>query len=557
MKRVLLLLPLGALLLGALAAAAWFDNGANRGVTFTPPARPLPQADGPQVGVNLLNLHAEPDPAVVSRSLEMARGMGARYARMQLPWEDIEIAGKGDFVDRRNDLDGDGSPDAVDAWRKYDYIVDTAASLGLSLTLRLERPPQWARARASATPEWQEGLTRDGNSTGPPDSLADYGDFVGRVAARYRGKVRFYQIWNEPNLKNEWNWQEPRPEDFVELLRVGASAVRAADPAAVVIFPSLSPVDGLDKRAPMTELEYLDRVYQAGGGAYFDVMSAQAYGLGQPPEEHRYVRLRSLDNWVWTRPLDTRADVSRIVLLREVMERHGDAGKAVWVGEFGWNSAPDTIPADRRTTWGEPVSEQQKGEYLVGMVERARQEWPWVGVMNVWMLRWGGAPPDPNDPTPYFALVERDFTPLPAYERLAAYLRQPTVAGVGAHTWGHAAVERIDGGWRLRFSGTRITLVGGLEGDVDPTLDGTPITLSRDGVDGMQALSADAPRDGDHTLEMRTSGDPPEWFTVERAPPPGWVWPLAVGLPTLLLAAWGAAMFGGPYRSRRSATGRR
>ncbi len=253
MKRLLLLLPLGALLLGALAAAVWFDNGANRGVAFAPPARPLPHADGPQVGVNLLNLHAEPDPAVVTRSLEMVRDMGARYVRMQLPWEDIEIAGKGDFVDRRNDLDGDGSPDALDAWRKYDRIVDTAASLGLSLTLRLERPPQWARARASATPEWQEGIARDGNSTGPPDSLADYGDFVGRVASRYRGKVRFYQIWNEPNLKNEWNWQEPRPEDFVELLRVGAAAVLAADPAAVVIFPSLSPVDGLDKRAPLLD----------------------------------------------------------------------------------------------------------------------------------------------------------------------------------------------------------------------------------------------------------------------------------------------------------------
>ncbi|MBC8075919.1 MAG: cellulase family glycosylhydrolase, partial [Chloroflexales bacterium] len=321
MKRLLLLLPLGALLLGALAAAAWLDNSANRGVTYIPPSTPLPYADGPQVGVNLLNLHAEPDPAVVARSLTMVRDMGARYVRMQLPWEDIEIAAKGDFVDRRNDLNGDGALDAVDAWRKYDRIVDTAASLGLSLTLRLERPPQWARLRAIATLEWQEGVARDGNSTGPPDTLSDYGDFVGRVAARYRGKVRFYQIWNEPNLKNEWNWQEPRPEAFVELLRVGAGAVRAADPAAVVIFPSLSPVDGLDKRAPMTELEYLDRVYVAGGGAYFDVMSAQAYGLGQPPDEHRYVRLRSRDNWTWRRPLDTRADVSRIVLLREVMER--------------------------------------------------------------------------------------------------------------------------------------------------------------------------------------------------------------------------------------------
>ena len=547
MRRLLLLLPLGALLLGALAAATWLDNSANRGVTYIPDETPLPYADGPQVGVNLFNLHAEPDPAVVTRSLQLVRAMGARYARMQLPWEDVEIAGKGDFVDRRNDLDGDGKPDAVDAWRKYDRIVDTAASLGLSLTLRLERPPQWARAKATATPEWKEGIARDGNSTGPPDNLADYGDFVGRVAARYRGKVRFYQLWNEPNLKNEWNWQEPRPENFVALLRVGAGAIRAADPGAVVIFPSLSPVDGLDKRAPMTELEYLDRVYEAGGGAYFDIMSAQAYGLGQPPDEHRYVRLRTPGNWVWTRPLDTRADVSRVVLLREVMERHGDARKAVWVGEFGWNSAPATIPAERRTTWGQPVSEEQKGDYLVGMVERARREWPWVGVMNVWMLRWGGAPPDPNDPTPYFALVRQDFTPLPAYGRLAAYLHQPAVAGVGAHRWDNPAVERIAGGWRVRFSGTRLTLVGGLTGDIDPKVDGAPVSLSRSGIADKEALSTDNLRDGDHVLEVRTTGSAPAWFIVEQAPPPAWLWPLLVALPALLLAAWGAAVAGALY----------
>jgi hypothetical protein len=72
------------------------------------------------------------------------------------------------------------------------------------------------------------------------------------------------------------------------------------------------------------------------------------------------------------------------------------------------------------------VSEEQKGAYLVGQLERARREWPWVGVMNVWFLRYGGyREPDPADPTPYFAVVTRDYAPLPAYDALKEYAARP------------------------------------------------------------------------------------------------------------------------------------
>ncbi|HMQ29545.1 MAG TPA: O-antigen ligase family protein [Chloroflexaceae bacterium] len=438
--RLPALLALDLLLLVALAAVVWADNAANRGIAFTPAPEPLPAR--PELGVNLFSLHLEPDPAAVTRTLELTAAMGARYARMQVPWDDLEIHGRGDFEDRRN-LEAVG---AVSAWDKYDRIAAAANAAGVELIWRLERPPAWARAAAAATPEFQQGLLEDGNSTGPPDDLADYGAFVTAVVERYDGDgagdapggpvVRHFQIWNEPNLKNEWGWAEPLPEEFVELLRVGATAARAASPEAVILFPGLAPTDGLDQRAPMTELEYLDRVYKAGGAAYFDVMAAQSYGLGQPPDEHRYVFLRGRDSWSWRRPIDTRNDVSRVVLLREVMEANGDAETEVWVTEFGWNSAPDSIPPERRLTWGEPVSEATKGAYLVGQLERARAEWPWMGVMNVWMLRYGGyAEPDPADPTPYFALVTRDWQTLPAYEALSAYAADRPPALSPTRSW--------------------------------------------------------------------------------------------------------------------------
>jgi hypothetical protein len=527
-RRPRALLPLLVLLLLALALFAITDNAYNRGITYAPALSPITWADQPQLGVNAYNIQYEAEPVKVTRTLEMARDLGAQYVRMQMPWDDLEISAKGDFFDHKNNKD---------AWAKYDFIVAEATRLGLELIARLDRPPAWARALANATPEFQEGLTRDGNSTGPPDTVADYADFVGAVAGRYRGKLRFFQIWNEPNLKNEWNWRTPVPAEFVELLRAGYTAAKQANPDAVILFPSLSPTDGRDKKAPMTELEYLDQVYALGGKAYFDIMSAQAYGLGQPPDEHRYIRPRALPD----RPIDTRVDVSRIVLVREVMERNGDSGKAIWISEFGYNSAPEQKPdADpqtwpvQRVLWGQPVSEEVKGDYLVGQLKRARAEWPWVGVMNVWFLRWGGPDPDPNDPTPYFALVKQDFTPLPAYDKLKAFMSSEPIAGVGAHNWRHPAVAaRGTNEWVVRFEGTSLALLD-LRGPIEITIDNQPARPMNPLMERRLLPIAEGLADGEHVAVVQSANGPPSAFLVGRAAPLPWLWVL---VPALLLAA--------------------
>ncbi len=494
---------MGVLLIVTLGVAVWFDNAAFRGIASRSPIpTPFPYSDGPALGVNVFNLHLEPDPAAVDRTFELARELGARYVRMQVPWEDIEIHGRGDFTDRRNEA----TIGVVSSWAKYDRIVASAVAHNIELIMRVDRPPAWACERGCTTPEFRAGLAVDGNSTGPPDDLADYGRFLATLVRRYRGQVRFFQIWNEPNLKNEWGWQDPKPADFLALLRVGYEAVKSANPEAVVLFPGLAPTDGLDPRAPMTELEYLDAIYTLGGAAYFDIMAAQNYGLGQPPTEHRYIFLRGHDNWNWRHPIDTRNDVSRVVLLREVMERHSDLATPVWVTEFGYNAAPDDIPPERRFVWGPPVDEETKGRYLVAQIERARREWPWMGVMNVWMLRYGGyADPDPADPTPYFALVSRDWQLMPSYQIVQAYLRAPVVAHIGVHTWDHPAVERTSSGWRLRFVGTGIELYGGKLTNV--VIDGQETPMNGQAVHGLT--------DTLHTIEINGE-TPPISFAIIR-----------------------------------------
>jgi hypothetical protein len=222
------------------------------------------------------------------------------------------------------------------------------------------------------------------------------------------------------------------------------------------------------------------------------------------------------------------------------MERNGDAGKAIWISEFGYNSAPEQKPdADpetwpvRRRNWGQPVSEETKGDYLVGQLERVRDEWPWVGVMNVWFLRWGGPPPDPSDPTPYFALVDQDFRPLPAFERLKAYMSREPIAGVGTHAWSHSAVAAGTNTWRVRFQGTSFALLDS-RGPIEVALDGQPWRAMNPLMERSVLPIAEGLAEGEHTAVIQSANGPPGAFIVGRAAPLPWLWVLA---PALLLAA--------------------
>jgi hypothetical protein len=314
------------------------------------------------------------------RSLQMIREAGYGWIRQQIPWSSIEPVRKGSFIDRVI---------FVDTWQVYDNIVELAETNDLQVIARLDTSPQWARPGN----DWMYT---------PPDNFEDYGDFVELVASRYKGRVRHYQIWNEPNLHIEWGKAPVDPEAYVRLLRVGYERVKKVDPDAVVLAASLSPTIEQSDQA-LNELAYLQRMYDSGAAKYFDVMSVQAYGLRSGPDDRR------LD------PGDV--NFSRPMLVRELMVNNGDASKAIWASEVGWNSQPESVPGE--PTFGR-VSEELQARYTVRALERARTEWPWMGVMNVWFFRrphqdeW-------DQPFFYFRMVDPDFRPRPVWWAVREY----------------------------------------------------------------------------------------------------------------------------------------
>ena len=328
--------------------------GAMRPRLQTADMAPITHAGVNPLGVNVF-LEQEVDPAKREQVVRMAGEAGFHWLRQEFPWEDIEIHGKGDFEDRRNQP-------ARSAWEKYDHIVDLAEQYDLELIVRLSNPPAWSRA--------------DGDARGtfaPPDNLNDYGDFVAAVVERYKGRVHTYQIWNEPNIYPEWGEMPVSPERYTELLKIAATRAREIDPTVTIVSGALASTIDLDGVSVpgrnFSDLTYLQRMYDAGAAPYFDVLAMQGYGL-------------------WSGPTDRRMNprvinFSRPRFVRDVMVRNGDAAKSIWISEMNWNAVPDEI-ADKR--YGQVTPEQQAA-YLPMAYDRLQREWPWLGVANTWFLK--------------------------------------------------------------------------------------------------------------------------------------------------------------------------
>jgi hypothetical protein len=366
---------------------------------------PVAHAGVNPFGVNTF-LQNEPDAHKRRLAMEMVANAGFRWIRQEFPWEDIEIHGPGDFMDRRHDP-------PRSSWEKYDHIVDLAEAHGIETIARLSNPPVWSRAAGDQAGPFA-----------PPDDLNAYGDFVETVVRRYQGRIHYYQIWNEPNIYPEWGEQPVDAAEYVELLKVGYTRAKAVDPDVVIIAGALAATIELDRYPHgLTDVLFLQQMYDAGAASYFDVLAMQGYGL-------------------WSGPYDRRRqprvlNFSRPLYVRDVMVRNGDAHKPIWLSEVAWNALPpDSLlpPAYGR------VTEAQQARYAVLAYHRLGSEWPWLGVANYWFLKQADERERDESPQYYFRLLEPDFTPLPVYHALGDAAHLPPVMYRGYHQENHWAV---------------------------------------------------------------------------------------------------------------------
>ena len=375
-------------------------------VSLTQPARetahftPMKYAYVNPFGINTF-LEQEVEESKIRQSLQMIRDAGFVWIRQEFPWEDIEKPGKGQYWDTKFNKS---------TWDKYDRIVQLAHEYGIEVIARLDHPPAWTR--------------KDGRARGdfaPPDNYDDYGDFVATVVERYRGKIRFYQLWNEPNIYPEWGEQNVNAQDFTRLLKVGYTRVKATDPNAVVICAGLAQtVDESGKN--MSELIFLQEMYDAGARGYFDILAVQDYGLWSGPGDRR----AEYDQINFSRPL----------MVREIMVKNGDADKPIWAMEIGWNAQP----ADFKDVPFGRVSEARQALYAPKGYERAKNEWPWMGALMYWFFK-RADDREKSQPFYYFRMLDPDFTARPVYGSVKEYIPTARYVPMGFRSTSHWAMD--------------------------------------------------------------------------------------------------------------------
>jgi hypothetical protein len=382
------------------------------------PDTPMAYSGVNPFGINTF-LQQEVEPAKREQQVQLIAGAGFHWLRQEFPWSDLEISGKGNFDDCRN------GP-CISAWGKYDQIVDLASRNGLEIIARLSSAPNWSRADADAR-----------GAFAPPDNFTDFADYAVAVAEHFQGRVRYFQIWNEPNGNDEWGYQPVDPEAYTRLLCETYQRLKAADPEAVVLAAALTPTTELGGFNPngqggtnMNDLVYLQRMYNAGAKGCFDIMSVQGYGLWSGPTDHRLNPIK--------------INFARNLFIRDLMVRNGDEHKAIWISEMNWNAVPSGsgIAPD----FGQ-VTEDQQARYAPLAYQRLQSEWPWLGVGNFWYFK-DADDHEKNQAKYYFRMADPDFTLKPVYAAMKAYTSQTPVMYPGHYQEDHWAV-RWKGDWAI------------------------------------------------------------------------------------------------------------
>ncbi|MDX1689036.1 MAG: cellulase family glycosylhydrolase [Candidatus Promineifilaceae bacterium] len=358
----------------------------------TTPALPSPTPafshyDGPSlnrdgIGVQI-HLHREDVDAIFGHLQTLNVG----WVKVQVSWKVYEPA-----------------PGRYDEFRfdELDALVERAAADDIRVLLSVAKAPDWSRPTVEMD--------------GPPQDPAHFQAFMRTLAARYRGRVDAYELWNEPNLRREWNGVPLSARDLVALIRAGASGAREGDANARLISGAPATTGINDGVNAVDDRVFLREMLAAGVGEVVDGVGVHPYGWANPPgasaadpgpvapthnDHPSFFFGDTLDDY------------------RALLDEAGYAEMPLWATEMGWGSAEGMggqPPAG--AAFMAHVSERQQALYTLDALAMAQTR-EGVGPLFLWNLNF--APTfGPSFSESFYSLLRPDGTPRPVYRALQA-----------------------------------------------------------------------------------------------------------------------------------------
>lgn len=319
-------------------------------------------------------------------NIEHLQALGFGWAKLRMPWKEVE-PGQGRY-----------------SWQPWDEVINAYAAADIRVLLNIVHTPDWARPDDD-----------DRSVEGLPADPATYADFAARVAERYQGRVQAIEVWNEQNLWYKVGGKgRMDAAGYVRLLQPAYKAIKKTNPDMIVVGGGLSPAGNVGDLA-VDDFDYLQAMYDSGVKGYLDALAAHPRGFNCP----------ALADWRSVTPEEAAADPSHGVFrdrhhswcflgtmlgYREIMTANDDGDTPVWVTEFGWAVADETIPGFEYARDNTP---EEQAQWIIEAYDWAEEQ-DWIGPLFLWNLDYGLTAPGTElamfgllDTPAYEALLER------------------------------------------------------------------------------------------------------------------------------------------------------
>lgn len=293
------------------------------------------------------NNYKYPDQESLKKAVALMKEAGISFVRMDFLWQDIEP--------KQRQFD----------FAKYDYIVNLLTDNKIQILGLLNYSTDWAAQ------VWNS----------PPYKNETFINYISTVIARYKEKIKYWEVWNEPDSQQYWQPQDEMVR-YTSLLKDVYTEAKRIDPNCKIL------TGGLSQNITIS----LKRIYKNGGGPYFDILAIHPFV--NPLNEVDVERVKGLYNGC-----------------KKIMKDNGD-DKKIWFTELGCPGVKLSLTSN--SWWlGNSPTEEQQADWLKKVYTEILPELPdcekifWAffrDCKNHW-----------NNGIDYFGLVRWDFSKKPSF----------------------------------------------------------------------------------------------------------------------------------------------
>jgi len=292
----------------------------------------------------------------LEKAVSLIAESGCGFVRIDFYWGDIEPE-QGKFV-----------------FDKFDRIVDLLAEYNIGILGILDYSAPWAAA------QWND----------PPADFKTYADFCRKVVSRYKHRVKYWEVWNEPDSPFYWTVQD-NMQTYTELLKQAYSAIKETDPSSRVLLGGF------------TQGGYyaLQDLYRRGGKDYFDIMNIHPFVDPFDPEGVQSIHCLYSN-------------------IKKLMSRYNDGDKKIWFTEIG---CPGLDSRSKYFNWwmGPGPEEKEQAGFLAEVYREL------LGLDAVEKVFWAFFRDNQDhfkSAVDYFGILRWDFSLKPAYRAYKKAVRE-------------------------------------------------------------------------------------------------------------------------------------